>query len=105
MADYELRDERYTTDSLPYCSQEMIAMMKNKGYMSGIGLGKEGKRVVKFPDFKTQLTKEGLGFIEGCDRIKKNLGTHNGNVVKEGGVKGTLRIHSHIVAMRWLIMS
>ena len=60
-------------------------MMKNKGYMPGMGLGKEGKRVVKFPDFKIELTKEGLGFIEGCDGIKKNLGTHNGNVVKEGG--------------------
>ena len=85
MANYELRDERYTKDSLPYCSHEVIAMMKNKGYMPGMGLGKEGKRVVKFPDFKIELTKEGLGFIEGCDGIKNNLGTHNGNVVKEGG--------------------
>jgi len=33
----------------------------------------------------TQLTKEGLRFFEGCDEIKKNLGTLNGNFVKEGG--------------------
>ena len=26
-----------------------------------------------------------MGFFEGCDRIKKNLGTFNGNFVKEGG--------------------
>ena len=31
------------------------------------------------------MTREGLGFFEGCDRIKKNLGTLNGNFVKEGG--------------------
>jgi len=41
--------------------------------------------VAKFPNFKTQLTREGLGFFKGCDRIKKNLGTLNGNFVKEGG--------------------
>ena len=49
-----------------------------------MGLGKEEKGVAKFPNFKTQLTKEGLGFFEGCNRIKKNLGTINGNFVKEG---------------------
>ena len=31
------------------------------------------------------MTKEGLGFLEGCDGIKKNHGTLNGNFVKEGG--------------------
>ena len=53
-------------------------------YMPCMGLGKEEKGVAKFPNFKTQLTKEGLGFFEGCNRIKKNLGTINGNFVKEG---------------------
>jgi len=53
------------------------------GYMSGMGLGKEGRGVAKFPNFKTQLTKEGLWFFEGCDGIKKNLSTLNGNFVKE----------------------
>ena len=38
-----------------------------------------------FPNFKIQLTNEGLGFFEGCNGIKKNLGTLNGNFVKEGG--------------------
>ena len=59
-------------------------MMKNMGYMPGMGLGKEGKGVAKFPNFKTQLTKKDLGFFEGYDGIKKNLGTLNGNFVKEG---------------------
>ena len=85
MVDYGLKDERYTLDLVPYCSHEVIAMMKNMGYMFGTGLGKEGRGVVEFPNFKTQLTKEGLGFFEGCDEIKKNLGTFNGNFVKEGG--------------------
>ena len=49
--------------------------MKNMGYMPRIGLGKEGKWVVKFPNFKTQVTREGLGFFEGCVGIKKNQGT------------------------------
>ena len=31
------------------------------------------------------MTKEGLGFFEGCDRIEKNLDTLNGNFVREGG--------------------
>ena len=60
-------------------------MMKNMGYMLGMDLGKEGRSVAKVPDFKTQLTKEGLGFFEGYDGIKKNLSTLNGNFVKEGG--------------------
>ena len=50
-------------------------MMKNLGYMTGMGPGKEGKGVVEFLNFKTQLTKVGLRFFEGCDKIKKNLGT------------------------------
>ena len=53
--------------------------------MPGMGFGKEGKGVAEFPDFKTQLTKEGLGFFEGCDGIIRNLGTVNVNIVKEGG--------------------
>ena len=85
MVNYELKNENYTTDLLPYFSHEVITMMKNMGYMPSMGLGKEGKEVVEFPDFKTQLTNEGLGFFEGCDGIKKNLGTLNGNFVKEGG--------------------
>ena len=60
-------------------------MMKGKGYMLGMGLGKEGKGVAKFPNFKTQLTKESFRFFEGCNGIKKNLGTLNENFVKEGG--------------------
>ena len=60
-------------------------MMKNMGYMSGMGLGKEGKGVAEFPEFKTQLTKECVRFFKGYDGIKKNLGTLNGNFVKEGG--------------------
>ena len=31
------------------------------------------------------LNKEGLGFFEGYNGIKKNVGTLNGNFVKEGG--------------------
>ena len=60
-------------------------MMKNMGYIPNVGLGKEGKRVAEFPDFKTQLTKEGLGFFKGCNGIRKNLGTLIGNFVKKGG--------------------
>jgi len=85
MADYGLKDEKYATDLLPYCSHGVIAMMKKMGYMPGMGLGKEGRGVAKFLDFKTQLTKECLRFFEGCDGIKKNLCTLNGNFVKEGG--------------------
>ena len=50
-----------------------------------MGLRKEGKTIVEFPNVKTQVTKEGLGLFEGCNRIKKNHGTLNGNFVKEGG--------------------
>ena len=57
--------------------------MKKMGYMPGMGLGKEGRGMAEFPNFKTQLTKEVLGFLEGWDRIKKNLGTLNGNFVKK----------------------
>ena len=85
MADYGFKDERYATDLFPYCSHEMIAMMKNTGYMLGMGLGKKEKGVVKFPSIKTQVTKEGLGFFEGYNRIKKSHGTLNGNFVTEGG--------------------
>ena len=60
-------------------------MMKNMRYMPGMGLGKEGKEIVKFPNIKTQVIKEGLGFLEGYDKIKKNHGTLNGNFMKEGG--------------------
>ena len=41
--------------------------------------------MVEFPNFKIQLTKKGLGFFKGCNEIKKNLGTRNGNFVKERG--------------------
>ena len=40
--------------------------------------------MAEFPNFETQLIK-GFGFVEGYDGIKKNLGTLNGNFVKEGG--------------------
>ena len=85
MANYGLKDEKYTTDLLPYFSHEVIAMMKKMGYMPSVDLGKEGRWVAKFPDFKTQLTKEGLGFLKGYDGIKKSLGTINSNFGKEGG--------------------
>ena len=44
MTDYGLKDERYTIDLLLYCNHEVIAMMKNKGYMLGMGLGKKEAR-------------------------------------------------------------
>ena len=53
MIDYGLKDEKYTTNLLSYCSHEVIAMMKKMGYMLGMGPGKEGIRVVEFPNFKT----------------------------------------------------
>jgi len=85
MVDYGLKDKMYIMDLVQYCSHEVITMMKNMGYMPSMGLGKEEKGVAKFSNFKTQLTKEGLEFFEVCDEIKKNLGTLNGNFVKEGG--------------------
>ena len=72
-------------DLLPYYSHKVIAMMKNMRFMPDMGLGKEGKWVIKFLNVKTQVTREGLGFFESCNEIKKNLGTLNGNFVKEGG--------------------
>ena len=53
--------------------------------MPGMGLKKEGKGVVEFPNIKTQVTRESLGFLEGCDKIKKNHGILNGNFMKESG--------------------
>ena len=38
MADYGLKDERYATNIFLFCSHEVIAMMKNIGYMPGMGL-------------------------------------------------------------------
>ena len=84
MADYGLMDERYATDLFLYCSHEVMAMMKNMGYMLGMGLGKERKGEVEFPNIKTQVIKEGLGFLEGYDGIKKNHGIFSGNFVKGG---------------------
>ena len=52
MANYGLKDERYATDLFPYCSHEVIAIMKNMGFMPGMGLRKEGKRAVEFPNIK-----------------------------------------------------
>ena len=80
MADYGLKDERYATDLFPYYSHKVIAMMKNMEFMPGMGLGKEGKGVIEFPNVKTQVTREGLGFFEGYDRIKKDLGTLKGTL-------------------------
>ena len=42
MANYGLKDEKYTMDLLLYWSHEVIEMMKKMGYMPGLGLGKEG---------------------------------------------------------------
>ena len=53
VVDYGLMDERYATNLFLYYSHEVIAMMKNMGYMLGMGLGKEGKGVVEFPNIKT----------------------------------------------------
>ena len=43
MADYGLKDERYTSNLLPFCRHKVIAMMKKIGYVLGMGLSKEGK--------------------------------------------------------------
>ena len=42
MIDYGLKDERYAIDLLPYCSHEVIAIMKNMGFL--YGPWKRGKR-------------------------------------------------------------
>ena len=78
MANNGLKDERYATDLFPYCSHDVIAMMKSMGYMLGMDLGREGKGVVEFLNVMTQVTREGLGFFEGYYGIKTNLGTLNG---------------------------
>ena len=49
MADYGLKDERYTMNLLPYCSHEVIAMMKNMGYRPSIGLEKKEKGWLNSP--------------------------------------------------------
>ena len=41
VADYRLKDKKYTMNLLPYCRHKVIVMMKNMGYMPGMGLGKE----------------------------------------------------------------
>ena len=43
IVDYGLKDERYATNLFPYYSHEVIAMMKNMGYMPGMGLKKSEK--------------------------------------------------------------
>ena len=85
MANYGMKDKKYTLNLLSFCKHEVIMMMKKMGYMSGIGLGKEGKGIIEFLDFMTQLSREGLRFCGGCDRIMKNLGILNGNFVRKGG--------------------
>ena len=51
MADYGLKDERFTSDLVPYCSYEVIVMMKNMGYIPSMDLGKEGKWVAEEPRY------------------------------------------------------
>ena len=88
MANYGLEDERYAIEFFLFCSHEVIAIMKNMGSWDIClvwVLEKKEKGVVEFRNVKTQVTREGLGFFEGCDEIKKNLDTLNGNFVKEGG--------------------
>ena len=85
MANYGMKDKKYTSNLLSFCKHEVIVMMKKMGYIPGIGLGKEGKGVVEFLDFMTQLSRESLGFYGGCDRIMKNLSILNGNFVRKGG--------------------
>ena len=43
MDDYRLKDERYATDLFPYCSHEVIAMMKNMECMPSMALEKKEK--------------------------------------------------------------
>ena len=38
MIEYGLKDKRYTTNLLPYCSCEVITMMKKMGYMPSMVL-------------------------------------------------------------------
>ena len=38
MVDYGLKYERYATNLFLYCSHEVIVMMKNMGYMPGMGI-------------------------------------------------------------------
>ena len=46
MVDSKLKDDKYTTNLLLYCSHEVIAMIKKKGYMSSMGAYvKEGRYV------------------------------------------------------------
>ena len=73
MANYGLKDESYVIDLFLYCSHEVIAMSKKMVCMLGMGLRNGEKRVVEFPNVKAQVTREGLGFFEGCDRIKKTM--------------------------------
>ena len=53
-------------------------MMKNMRFMPGMGLGKEGKRVVEFPNIKTQVTKEGLGFLKVVTKSRKTMAFSTG---------------------------
>ena len=43
MANYGLKNEKYATNLFPYCSHEVIAMMKKMGYVLSMRLGKEGR--------------------------------------------------------------
>ena len=60
MANYGLKDEKFTMDLLLNYSHEVIAMIRKMGYMPSMGLEKEGRGVAEFLGSKTQLTKEGL---------------------------------------------
>ena len=44
MVDYRLKDERYTSDLVSYCSHEVITVMKNMGYIPSMGSWKRRKR-------------------------------------------------------------
>ena len=84
IVEFHVMDITPNYDLFPYCSHEVVATMKNMGYILGMDLGKEGKGVVEFSNVKTQMTKEGLEFFEGYNGMKKNFGTLNGNFMKEG---------------------